>query len=82
MGNCKVLFSSIANDNKLKTLILRRRFVLQEWTNVYSSSGKTLTEFNRHLYSGGYQSNKIQKWKVSDIDPLSITQSLSPKKRG
>merc|ERR1712146_552508 len=35
--------------------------LLQEWESAHTHV-ITLTEFNGHLYSGGWKSNKIQKW--------------------
>merc|ERR1712146_740127 len=35
--------------------------LVQEWESAHSAV-YTLTEFNGHLYSGGWKSNKIQKW--------------------
>ena len=64
---------------------------MQEWTSGHSSYVYTLTEFNGHLYSDGEGSNKIQKWNdgnvlslpnLKSIEPLSITQPLSRKKKG
>jgi hypothetical protein len=50
---------------------------VQEWTSAHSSAVLTLTEFNGHLYSGGHGSNKIQKWNVGIIEPLSLPPRLT-----
>ena len=84
------LYSGGDGSNKIQKWNEHGQLV-QEWTSAHSSSVLTLTEFNGHLYSGGYGSNKIQKWNdgnvlslpnLKSIEPLSITQPLSRKKKG
>ena len=50
--------------------------LVQEWTSAHPHVF-TLTVFNGHLYSGGQDSNKIQKWDVRDIEPLSLRTRLT-----